>query len=248
MGVRRSSQILRIPLSLSQITRFLAHVNATGSRSSTSAGYLTKDVYSRPNLKILTGTTVTRLIFEGTRVVGVEVGQSKEGARWHVGAVEEVILSLGAFGSPQVLLASGVGPKDVLEEAGVKLVKELPVGQGLRDHVLSTIAWEAKKGSSLQFLANPISTVRTCPPASLRTTDSSFRRSRPSFAGSGTAADPSGPTSLKEAPSFAPTTFLARSPPSPRERRTLLVLPLPISSSSTLRSRSSSGSPFSLDE
>lgn len=91
---------LNVELNSTGITRFQAIIK-NGQRSSTSAAYLPKAVYTRKNLSILTGTMVTRLIFEdGTRCVGAEVGQQKDGPRWTVRADKEVISCLGAFGTP----------------------------------------------------------------------------------------------------------------------------------------------------
>lgn len=109
---------------------------ANGVRSSTSTAYLPPSVFkSRPNLSILTLTTVTRLLFSSSATpecIGVQVGKTKEGDRWDVFA-DEVIVAMGAFGSPQILLASGIGGKEPLERIGVESVKELDgVGKGLQ--------------------------------------------------------------------------------------------------------------------
>lgn len=144
------------------IARFATHIDSKGVRSSTSSAYLSKPVYKRPNLSILLSTTVTSLLFDKndvTRVVGVQMGQKKDGPRWIAHAEKEVILSLGAFGSPALLLASGIGPKLDLENLGICAVKNLPVGENLKDHLLTTVTWEVKKGTSLQYLTNPISTL-----------------------------------------------------------------------------------------
>lgn len=118
-----------------QIARFATHIDSKGVRSSTSSAYLSKPVYKRPNLSILLSTTVTSLLFDKndvTRVVGVQMGQKKDGPRWIAHAEKEVILSLGAFGSPALLLASGIGPKLDLENLGICAVKNLPVGENLK--------------------------------------------------------------------------------------------------------------------
>jgi len=147
-----------------QITRFQTIIN-NGKRSSTNAAYLPKSVYSRKNLSILTGTQVTRLNFDSPspgprRCTSVEVGQTKGGPRWIVGVKKEAIVSQGAFGTPQLLLASGIGAKSELEKVGVPVVKDLPgVGAYLKDHLLATVSWKAKKGASLQYLTNPAATV-----------------------------------------------------------------------------------------
>jgi len=102
-------------------------------RCSAATAYL-KPARRRPNLKIMTGRQVTRLLIENDRAVGVEYldgGQAKT-AR----ADREVIVSAGAIGSPHLLLRSGIGPADHLREVGVPVAHELPgVGQNLHDHV-----------------------------------------------------------------------------------------------------------------
>ena len=73
-----------------------------------------------------------RVVFEGKKAVGVEVESG--GERFTVEG-EQIILSSGAIGSPHILLLSGVGPSDHLNEVGVPVVHDLPgVGQNLRDH------------------------------------------------------------------------------------------------------------------
>ena len=100
------------------------------SRSSTSAAYL-KPARNRPNLTVKTGVQVRRLIVENHRAVGVEL---MDGAR--VMAEQEVILSSGAFGSPRLLMLSGLGPADHLREVGVDVILDQPeIGANLQDHL-----------------------------------------------------------------------------------------------------------------
>ncbi|MEM8686423.1 MAG: FAD-dependent oxidoreductase [Pseudomonadota bacterium] len=99
---------------------------AGGRRQSSAEAYLKR----RPaNLHILTNTLVSGLELEGTRAVGVKLpGQT-------VRAEREIILCLGAFGSPQCLMLSGIGPADELRAHGISPVLDLPgVGRGLYDH------------------------------------------------------------------------------------------------------------------
>lgn len=108
---------------------------------------------------------MTRLNFDSPssgprRCTSVEVGQTKSGPRWVVGVKKEAVVSQGAFGTPQLLLASGIGAKAELEKVGVPVIKDLPgVGEYLKDHLLTTVSWKAKKGTSLQYLTNPVATV-----------------------------------------------------------------------------------------
>jgi len=108
-----------------------------GRRSSTYHAFLAPHVGSRPNLHIVTGAHVTRVLLEGEppAATGVEY-RDPSGARHQVRASGEVVLCGGAYGSPHLLLLSGVGPRAELEEAGVTCVLHAPaVGKHLKDHV-----------------------------------------------------------------------------------------------------------------
>jgi len=103
-----------------------------GRRMSAARAYL-HPVMGRPNLEVRCRAFVTRVLFEGTRAVGVEV--SERGRRREVRA-GEVILCGGAFNSPQLLQLSGVGHADELRALGAPVVADLPgVGENLQDHL-----------------------------------------------------------------------------------------------------------------
>ena len=105
--------------------------NPDGIRMSTSLTYL-NPVRHRMNLTVRSGVTAHRLIFDGNRAVGIEV---ESGGERFIVEGDEFICSGGAVGSPQLLLLSGVGPADHLQEMGIQVQHELPgVGQNLRDH------------------------------------------------------------------------------------------------------------------
>ncbi|CAN0037431.1 unnamed protein product, partial [Scytosiphon promiscuus] len=106
-----------------------------------------KPVTTMPNLKVKDDATVTRVIIEGGRAVGVEILESFP--RWWGGrgtrvrqlrlAKEraEIVLCCGVFRSPKLLMLSGVGPRKHLEEKGVSVLVDLPnVGENLQDHFL----------------------------------------------------------------------------------------------------------------
>ena len=96
----------------------------------------------RLNLTIKSGATARRVIFDGTRAVGVEV---ESGGEIFTAEADEVILSSGAIVSPHLLLLSGVGPSVHLAEFGIPLVRDLPgVGQNLRDHPTAYVLHRAK--------------------------------------------------------------------------------------------------------
>lgn len=104
-----------------------------GQRCSAARAYLTPNL-ARKNLHIGTHAHATRILFEGKRAVGVEFIQ--DGVKRELRARLEVIVSSGAFNSPQLLLLSGVGPGAELQKLGIKVIHELPgVGRNLVDHI-----------------------------------------------------------------------------------------------------------------
>ena len=104
-----------------------------GERCSAAKGYITPNL-SRPNLTVKTHATTARVILEGTRARGVAYYEGNE--LKEVRARREVILCAGAFGSPQVLMLSGIGPAPELQRRGIPVVQNLPgVGQNLQDHI-----------------------------------------------------------------------------------------------------------------
>ena len=103
-----------------------------GERQSTAEAYL-RPAMNRLNLDIVIHAHVTKVNFEGKRAVGVDY--LRKGRMHSVRAKKEVILSAGTIGSAHILLISGVGPKDHLDDMGVPTVAELPVGTYMQDHV-----------------------------------------------------------------------------------------------------------------
>jgi len=103
-----------------------------GRRHSAARAYL-HPVLDRPNLDVVTGAHIRRLLFDGKTATGVEY----EDARGvHRVKAKEVILSAGAFGSPQLLQLSGVGNADELAALEIDVVHDLPgVGENLQDHL-----------------------------------------------------------------------------------------------------------------
>jgi choline dehydrogenase len=112
-----------------------------GKRHSTAAAFLLP-ILRHPNLTVTTGALVTRLLFEGTRTVGVEY--RREGMLHQIGVDREVILSAGAFDSPKLLMLSGIGDAKHLQPLGIPVVVDRPgVGQNLRDHFLLSVVYQA---------------------------------------------------------------------------------------------------------
>lgn len=121
-------------------------INPTNwTRSYSRAAYI-DPLPPRSNLDILPNQLVTQVIFDGPSgnltATSVQYASSSGAALQTVNVTKEVILAGGAIGSPHVLLHSGVGPKDVLQNAGVTLRSELPgVGQHLQDHIVRTLTY-----------------------------------------------------------------------------------------------------------
>ncbi|KAK9507423.1 hypothetical protein O3M35_007278 [Rhynocoris fuscipes] len=108
-----------------------------GKRCSASKAFLLP-VKDRPNLHISQGSHVTKIILDknNNKAIGVEFFK-KEKKRF-VKARKEVILSAGAFNSPQLLMLSGIGPAEHLQEFNIPLIKDLPVGNNLQEHMGTT--------------------------------------------------------------------------------------------------------------
>ena len=103
-----------------------------GRRWSTARGYL-KPARKRGNVAVVANALTTRILFEGRRAVGVEY--IKDGGKHVARANAEVIISGGAFNSPQLLQLSGVGPGDLLRQHGIDVIADMKgVGADLQDH------------------------------------------------------------------------------------------------------------------
>ncbi|GLA66374.1 hypothetical protein AtubIFM54640_008581 [Aspergillus tubingensis] len=118
----------------------LLTINAsTMLRESSETAFL-RSALSRPNYQVYQSTRATRILFDGGQratAVMVETG----GFTYQLNATKEIILSAGAFGSPQLLMVSGVGPAEVLSPLGIPVVADRAgVGQNLQDQVLSFVA------------------------------------------------------------------------------------------------------------
>ncbi len=124
--------------------------NPNGIRMSTALGYL-DPARHRLNLTLRADCTAHRILFDGNRATGLEV---ESGGEKFVVEANEIILSSGAIGSPQLLMLSGVGPAAHLKELGIPLVLDKPgVGQNLRDHPSVWVDWRVREGYPLDGLA-----------------------------------------------------------------------------------------------
>ena len=121
------------------VVSLLQTTTRAGKRSSTYHAFLEGDVERRPNLDVICGAHVTRVILEGgpgeLRAIGVEY-RTPDGETAVARAANEVVLCAGAVGSPHILMLSGVGPKRELEAVGVACQLDAPdVGKHLKDHL-----------------------------------------------------------------------------------------------------------------
>lgn len=101
---------------------------------------------SRPNLHVIKNAQATRLVIEQGVTKGIEfiVQNRKLVAR----VSKEVVLSAGSIGTPQILMLSGIGPKEHLAEHGIKVVADLPVGKNLQDHTVVPFPLTYNKSNS----------------------------------------------------------------------------------------------------
>ena len=107
-----------------------------GLRRSSYRSFLNRKVRARKNLTIMTNTQISKVIFDGTKAIGVECIQSKGKTQLTILANKEVILSAGAISSPQILQLSGVGDEKLLNKFGIKTIHHNPaVGKNLQDHL-----------------------------------------------------------------------------------------------------------------
>ncbi|TRY77183.1 hypothetical protein TCAL_17013 [Tigriopus californicus] len=115
---------------------FFEHVQVTIDKDSWRLGTYrsyVEPLLGKANIDVLTFAQATKLIFEGKRAVGVEVNRFGQTLKYY--AQKEVILSAGAIASPHLLMLSGVGPKNHLEHLNIPVIKDLPVGDNLQDHL-----------------------------------------------------------------------------------------------------------------
>ncbi len=109
-------------------------INTRNGLRCSSADAFLRPALSRKNLHVEKYAHATKILFEGTQAVGVEFIQNNQTRT--VKATREIILSAGAIQSPQLLQISGIGPRDLLKQYGIKVVKALDgVGAHLQDHL-----------------------------------------------------------------------------------------------------------------
>ena len=129
-----------------------------GERWSAAKAYL-RPAMQRPNVTVLTGALVLRVLFQGTRAAGVAyaTGRTTHEAR----AAREVIVSGGAINSPHILLLSGVGPADHLRSHGIEVVADRPgVGENLQDHIETYVQHACTQPITLYSATKPLSQLQ----------------------------------------------------------------------------------------
>jgi choline dehydrogenase len=123
-----------------------------GKRQSIFRSY-TFPYMDRSNLTVLANAMVIRLTTDGMRAIGVEIVHNGQVQR--IGAVLEVVLSLGAINTPKILMQSGIGDEAELRRLGIPLVQHLPgVGQNFQDHFMISSIWESEQPLSPSETAN----------------------------------------------------------------------------------------------
>src|ERR1700730_5782111 len=124
-----------------------------GMRASPSVSYL-HPAMERPNLTVMPYMLAERVLFEGTRAVGVQASQLGQPQEFR--DEREVILSAGAYNSPQLLMLSGVGPAEHLTLREVEVLLDQPaVGENLSDHAATQLVWTTPEPESLLLALEP---------------------------------------------------------------------------------------------
>ncbi|MFT7494348.1 MAG: choline dehydrogenase [Alteromonas macleodii] len=130
----------------------------SGWRWNTSKAFL-KPIKSRPNLTVWTEAQAEKLIFEtgadgALRCSGVLV--QRDGKSIRTTAKREVVLSAGAINSPQILQLSGIGPAAVLKSHGISVLKDMPVGENLQDHLQIRAVFKVNGTRTMNMLVNSL--------------------------------------------------------------------------------------------
>ncbi len=133
-------------------TGYYQTTTGNNRRWSSAKAYLAP-ARGRANLVIRTGCQATRILFEGNRAVGLEY-HSPSG-RQQARAGREVIVCGGAYGSPQLLQLSGLGPAQHLQDIGVPVLHDMPaVGANLHDHFGIYLMWRCTRAITMNDLEN----------------------------------------------------------------------------------------------
>lgn len=129
-----------------------------GARFSAAKAYLSDAVQKRPNLAIMTGVQVERVLFEGRRANGIAYRRAGRSETLHG---REIILSGGAVNSPQLLMLSGIGPAAHLRAMGIPVVHDgADVGGNLQDHLDMIVQWRCKQPITLNANARLVNKIK----------------------------------------------------------------------------------------
>lgn len=143
------NQLQREGLGIYQVTQ------QQGQRCSSAKGYLAQAL-CRPNLTVLTQVLVEKINIDNGRAIGAQV--RLKGRVINLFAKREVLLCAGAINSPQLLMLSGIGPRQQLQQQGIHVLQDLPgVGQNLQDHLDAIVQYrcKAKQGYAVALSAIP---------------------------------------------------------------------------------------------
>lgn len=116
-----------------------------GSRCSTAKAFL-RPVRLRRNLHTAMNAHVTKVLIDPIRMEATGVEFYRHGKRYRIAARKEVIMSAGAINTPQIMMLSGIGPRQHLEDMHIEVLKDLPVGENMQDHVgMGGMTWLVDK-------------------------------------------------------------------------------------------------------
>jgi 5-(hydroxymethyl)furfural/furfural oxidase len=133
--------------------------NSESRRASSALCYLTAQVRSRKNLRILANSQVKKILFEGTKAIGIELFEGHEKSYF----AKEIIISSGGIFSPSLLMRSGIGNQQQLQDLKIPVINHRPgVGQNLQNHATLFLGFHLKQKS------RQIKTLRTHPSISFR--------------------------------------------------------------------------------
>ena len=128
-------------------------------KDTAAADAFLKPILNRPNLELMTNTSVLKIIINNKKAVGVQI-KNRQGIN-AITAESEIILCGGAINSPQLLMLSGIGPKKVLEKVNISCSHDLPgVGQNLQDHLTVNISYKIDHLDTFSELMKPMRMVK----------------------------------------------------------------------------------------
>jgi len=144
LGFRQAAD-LNAPDAWGEIIGSWPHNYRNGTRQGTLVTYLRR-ARLRPNLVIAPNAIVDRVLTEGGCATGISYLTSD--GRGETVLCDRVVLSCGVYGSPSILLRSGIGPEEEVKAHGIRQVEALPVGEGLRDHPQCLFEFHVEKASA----------------------------------------------------------------------------------------------------